>query len=269
MTRIANNEVGQTASARKSQHMKEQPLISLVTITFNASSELKPTMLSVKEQTFQDFEHLIIDGASTDDTLSVARRFGTDKLRILSEPDKGLYDAMNKGLAMAKGKYILFLNAGDTFHTSQTLEAYAKAAEKDPDIIYSDTEIVDRLRNRIGPRHLSVPDTLTLESFSHGMLICHQAFMVKRKLAPRYDLSYKFSADYEWTLQCILRTSPGRCVNLHMVGIDYLSDGLTDRNHMKSLLERFEIMRRHFGTATALKRHASFIPRAIMRKFND
>ncbi len=248
--------------------MTEQPLISIITITFNAASELEPTMLSVGAQTFHDFEHLIIDGASSDDTLSVARRLGSDKLRILSEPDKGLYDAMNKGLAMAKGKYVLFLNAGDAFHSPETLAAYAEAAGNDADIIYSDTEIVDKTRTKIGPRHLSAPETLTLESFSHGMLICHQAFMVKRRLAPRYNTSYRFSADYEWTLQCIMRSTPARCVNLHIVGIDYLSDGLTDRNHMKSLLERFDIMRNHFGLATALRRHASFIPRAILRKLS-
>lgn len=246
--------------------MNEHPLISIITITFNASEALLPTMQSVKEQTFKDYEHLIIDGASTDDTLTVARQNGSPALRILSEPDNGLYDAMNKGLELARGRYVIFLNAGDAFHTPDILVAYAAAAENDPDIIYSDTVIVDSARNVIGPRHLSAPSLLTRRSFSTGMLICHQAFMVKRSIAPKYDLSYRFSADYDWTIRCINLTTPQRCINLNIVGIDYLSDGLTDKNKMKSLRERFHIMRQHYGLATAVSRHLSFIPRALKRR---
>lgn len=247
--------------------MNENPLISIVTITFNAARTLVPTMESVKQQTFDNFEHLIIDGASTDDTLATARKFAGQSLRILSEPDKGLYDAMNKGLKLARGKYILFLNAGDAFHSEDVLQRYAHAAsETDADIIYSDTVIVDAERNVLGPRHLSAPKVLTARSFSHGMLICHQAFMVKRALAPKYDLSYRFSSDYDWTIRCIKRTTPQRCINLGIVGIDYLSDGLTDKNKLKSLRERFDVMSEHYGTATAIARHISFIPRAIARR---
>ena len=118
-----------------------KPLISIITITFNAAAELLPTMESVAHQTFKGFEHLIIDGASTDNTLELARKSGTKSLRILSEPDNGLYDAMNKGLRMARGKYVLFLNAGDTFHADDTLALYAAKAAGSPDIIYADTEI--------------------------------------------------------------------------------------------------------------------------------
>ena len=101
------------------------------------------------------------------------------------------------------------------------------------------------------------------------MLVCHQAFMVRRKLAPEYDTSYRFSADYDWTLFCLRRSSADRNVNLHTVTIDYLSDGLTDKNHRASLMERFDIMRRHFGLGVTLMRHAAFVPRAILRKFSQ
>ena len=109
------------------------PLITIVTITYNAEKELPDTIKSVMEQTFHDYEHLIIDGASTDHTLEIARR--NPEARIISERDKGLYDAMNKGLAYARGEYILFLNAGDTFRTPDILPLYAKEAEKGKDII--------------------------------------------------------------------------------------------------------------------------------------
>ncbi len=247
--------------------MIKQPLISIITITFNAQDTLPLTMASVAEQTCTDFEHLIIDGVSNDHTILVARQMGLPTLRIVSEPDHGLYDAMNKGLRMAKGKYVLFLNAGDRFHACDSLQLYANAiSARNPDIIYGDTDIVDAMGKRIGPRHLSAPRMLTVDCFSRGMLICHQAFMVRKAIAPRYDTDYRFSADYDWTIRCIRASRAGNRYNLHAVTIDYLSDGLTDRNKRASLIERFKIMSHHYGTFRAIVSHLSFIPRAIKRR---
>ena len=241
------------------------PSISIVTITYNAANELIPTMKSVREQTEKDFEHLIIDGASKDNTLEIARKYASPSLKILSEPDKGLYDAMNKGLHMAKGKYVLFLNAGDAFHSKDILKKYAEAARKNPKIIYADTVIVDKDRKIMGPRHLSAPDILTFESFAKGMLVCHQAFMVRRDIAPDYNLSYRFSADYDWTLGCLLATNPTECENLDTVAIDYLADGTTDKNKLASLKERFRIMAARFGLPRTIKNHIGFLFRALKR----
>lgn len=249
--------------------MIHQPLISIVTITFNAAGEILPTMKSVAEQTWHDFEHLIIDGASRDKTLEIARQFGVDSLRILSEPDNGLYDAMNKGLRMAKGKYVIFLNAGDAFHSKDILAKYAAAAMKGADIIYADTIIVDKQRKFIAPRHLSAPPVLSFQSFANGMLVCHQAFMVRKDLAPAYDTSYRFSADYDWTVRCLKKSKPGNCINLKTVAIDYLSDGLTDKNKLKSLKERFSIMAEHYGTISTVANHIGFVGRAIRRKISS
>lgn len=250
-------------------NVPELPLVSVITITYNAARQLPPTLSSVKQQSFRGFEHIVIDGASSDDTLVVARRDGVAGLRIFSEPDRGLYDAMNKGLAAARGKYVLFLNAGDSFADTSVLQAYADAAAKDPDIIYADTDIVDESRKVVGHRHLSAPEVLTFESFSHGMLVCHQAFMMRRSLAPKFDLRYRFSADYDWTVRCLALTAPQRCVNLRRVAVHYLDGGLTARNHRVSLLERFRIMARHYGMAAAVGRHLGFIPRAVMRKLRN
>ena len=243
---------------------ENSPLISIVTITYNAARELPATVESVLAQDFRDFEHIVVDGASSDETLAVARR--NPDARIVSERDRGLYDAMNKGLRLARGKYVLFLNAGDAFHSSDTLSRYASYGRRGYDIIFGDTVIVDADRRIKGPRHLSAPQQLPFESFSHGMLICHQAFMVRREIAPEYDLAYRFSADYDWTVRCIKAADPRRCVNIAAVAIDYLSDGLTDKNHRASLRERFDVMACHYGRAKAIWRHLGFIPRAIARK---
>ena len=246
--------------------MEGRPLISVITITYNAAETLPLTMESVAEQSFGDFEHIVVDGASTDDTITLARRLGRSGLRIISEPDDGLYDAMNKGIKAAKGRYLLFLNSGDRFHSQDTLKAYADAiAERNPDIIYGDTDIVDIEGKRIGPRHLSAPEMLTFDSFSNGMLICHQAFMVRKDIAPLYDTDYRFSADYDWCIRCIKASRAGDRVNLHMVVIDYLADGLTDKHKKASLVERFKIMAAHYGSMKAIAAHLSFIPRAIKR----
>ena len=246
--------------------MTKQPLISVITVTYNASGTLPLTMRSVAEQTFDDFEHLVVDGASADDTIMVARQMGRDNLRITSEPDQGLYDAMNKSLRLARGRYILFLNAGDRFHSADTLAAYAEAIQKGkPDIIYGDTDIVSADGRRIGPRHLKAPGILTFDSFSHGMLICHQAFMVRKQIAPPYDTDYRFSADYDWVIRCIRASRPGSRVNLRRVTIDYLADGMTDRNKKASLAERFRIMAQHYGMMQAIARHIGFIPRMLRR----
>lgn len=245
-----------------------EPLISIVTITFNAEQTIGPTLQSLREQSFLDFEHVVVDGASSDHTLDVVRAIGNNSVRILSEPDRGLYDAMNKGLRMAKGQYVLFLNSGDKFSSPDELQKYAEATGDDVDIVYADTQIVDCQGNILGPRHLSVPPILTAESFKRGMLICHQAFMVRRSLAPQFNLDYRFSADYDWCIRCIQKTRPDRCVNLRRVSIDYLTAGLTDHNKIPSLLERYEIMRRHYGTWSATAANLSFIPRLVKRKLS-
>lgn len=247
----------------------KQPLISIITVTYNAETTLPVTLRSVASQTCNDYEQIIIDGASRDATLSVARSLSPEA-RIISEPDQGLYYAMNKGLRQARGKYVIFLNAGDSFFCKDTLEQYATAARRsEADIIYSDTIVVDGEGNVLGPRHLSVPERLTKESFSHGMLICHQAFMVSQKIAPEFDTYYRFSADYDWTIKCIDATIPSRCINLHTVGIRFLTAGTTDKNKVNSLRERYRIMVKHYGHSTAFIRHLSFIPRMMRRKFNS
>lgn len=249
------------------------PSISIVTITFNASSVIEPTLRSIASQTCRDFEHIIIDGASADNTLSLCRNLSAPDRppRILSERDNGLYDAMNKGIAMARGRYLLFLNAGDAFHADDTLQKYRDAIDRPvaPDVIYADTDIVDSERRFIAPRHLSAPELLSFGSFRNGMLVCHQAFMVRREIAPLYNLQYRFSADYEWCLRILQSTSPDRCVNLHTVAIDYLSDGLTDKNKTKSLKERYAIMSNYYGTIPTAVMHLKFAARALLRKLRS
>lgn len=242
------------------------PLFSIITVTYNAADTLPPTLKSVGEQTFGDFEHIIIDGASKDNTVEIARTLGRKgKIVVYSEPDDGLYDAMNKGMEKACGEYLIFLNAGDSFHSPDTLDKIARTIEDNdrPGIVYGQTEIVNSARQKIADRHLTAPEHLDYNSFKNGMTVCHQAFVVLARVAPMFDTRYRFSADYDWCIKCLQHSRHN--VYVGATTIDYLFEGLTSSNKMKSLKERFHIMSRYYGFAPTVLNHLKFIPRFIRR----
>lgn len=224
-------------------------------------------MKSVAAQTCKLYEHIVVDGASTDATVELAQRFATERTTIISEPDRGLYDAMNKGLGMATGDYVIFLNAGDAFAADTTLELIADTiVDNDyPGIVYGRTRLVDSSRKFVGMRHLEAPEVLTVESFADGMVVCHQAFIVLRKLVDNYDLRYRYSADYEWCMRCLQRSK--RNVYIPEIIIDYLNEGVTTRNHFASLRERFRIMCHYYGVIPTVWRHVGFFFRNLKRKW--
>ena len=240
-------------------------LFSIITVTYNASKVLGATLESVKEQSFTDFEYLVIDGASTDDTLALVEQAGIPTARVWSEPDKGLYDAMNKAIDRAAGQYLIFLNAGDAFVTPETLACIAKKAQDHPDVIYGQTQLVDSIGKVVGMRHLTAPEHLTWQSFRDGMLVCHQAFIASRELCPHYDLNYRFSADYDWCIKVLKRSQSTAYVGDAPI-ISYLSEGLTTENHKKSLRERYKIMCQYYGIVPILLRHVKFACRHLLRK---
>ncbi len=244
------------------------PLISVVTVTYNAAPVLEDTIQSVISQTYHHVEYILVDGASTDGTMDIVRRYRERIARVVSEPDKGLYDAMNKGLALATGDYVCFLNAGDSFHEDDTLQQLVHTLPPHeaelPGVIYGETDLVDSEGHFVRKRRLSAPEVLTWRSFRQGMLVCHQAFLARRDLAPAYDLSYRFSADFDW---CIRVMKKARTLhNTHLVLIDYLDEGLTTANRRASLKERFRIMVRHYGWASTVAHHAWFVLRLALKR---
>ena len=246
-----------------------RPLFSIITVTYNAATTLPPTLASVKEQTCQLFEYIIMDGASKDNTVALATDAQINGARIFSEPDKGLYDAMNKAIDKATGEYLIFLNAGDAFHSADTLQQIADTIMDNdfPGIVYGQTQLVDSNRQRIGDRHLTAPETLSFKSFANGMVVCHQAFIVLRRVAGHYDMKYRFSADYEWCIRCLKRSRRNAYIDETI--IDYLNEGLTTANRRKSLRERFNIMCHYYGTMPTIMRHIAFIPRFIKQTLKE
>lgn len=241
------------------------PIFSIITVTYNAAQTLEATIQSVIAQTYHSIEYIIIDGASTDATLQIVDKYKSHITTFISEPDKGIYDAMNKGLGMAKGDYVCFLNAGDTLHQSDTLSqmVYSLQTPRLPDVIYGQTNIVDSNRRFLHARRLEAPESLTWKSFRQGMLVCHQAFFAKRTLAEPYNLQYRFSSDFDWCIRIMKKATILH--NTHLTLIDYLDEGMTTRNRRASLKERFRIMVKHYGWCSTVAHHLWFVLRLLLK----
>lgn len=256
-------------------------VFSIITCTYNAESVLQRTLDSVLEQTYSHVEHIIVDGASTDATLDMVEAYKQKsdaedwchEVRVKSEPDRGLYDAMNKGIQRATGQYVLFLNAGDTFPSADTLELVAESVgegEEPPAVLYGDTDVVDDEGRFLRHRRLSPPRRLTWRSFMKGMLVCHQAFYARTDLAKAtpYDLHYRFSADVDWCIR-IMRLARRRRLPMRNVGavvVNFLDGGMTTTNHRASLKERFHVMAHHYGFVPTVIMHVWFVVHSLFKK---
>ncbi len=244
------------------------PFLSIITVTYNAETTIGRTLKSVEAQIYRGFiEHIIIDGASKDGTVSIVedyrKRNSATTVTVVSEPDKGLYDAMNKGLRLAKGEFVCFLNAGDKLHDPKTIEDVFDSLGN-PDeigIIYGDTDIVDDEGRFLRHRHLNAPATLTWKSFKQGMLVCHQSFYARRGLCATFDTRYRFSADVDWCIRVMKEGAERHLKNFNTQAVltDYLDSGMTTRNHKASLIERFKVMEHHYGLPSTLWHHFLFL----------
>ena len=243
------------------------PKFSIITVTYNAAAVIEDTLQSVITQTYKNIEYIIIDGASTDRTMEIIGRYRKHIHTVVSEPDRGLYDAMNKGIRLATGDYVCFLNAGDELHEDDTLQLIVHSLTGLtglPDVIYGRTAIVDEEGHFLRMRRLEPPENLTWHSFRQGMLVCHQAFFARRDHAVPYDLRYRFSADFDWCIRVMKQSQTLH--NTRLTLIDYLNEGMTTRNHRASLAERFRIMCRHYGYVQTALLHLKFALRLLYKK---
>ncbi len=245
--------------------MRENNLISVITVCYNAKETIKRTIQSVINQTFKKYEYIIIDGNSSDGTLGIINTFlANHKITVVSEPDQGIYDAMNKALALAKGEYVLFLNAGDELARTSTLDEIFLIRTK-PDLIYGETIIIDSQRKELGTRteltSRKLPLRLLKKDFLNGQVVSHQSFVPKRKLTSNYDLKYQCSADIEWMLNVM---DKAKTVHLTEKPISiYLKGGISDTQLRICWKERFMILMNHFNPIVVLWQHLIFIIRFL------
>lgn len=243
----------------------QQPLLSIITVVYNARDLLEGTIRSVDLPAHPWVEYLVIDGASTDGTLDLILENEALVSRWISEPDRGLYDAMNKGLRMASGTFVWFLNAGDQIAEPDTLARLFPLLKTDADVLYGEVVLVDEQRNRLGTRsQLStqkLPETLHWKSLQRGMVVCHQAFLPRRSLAPAY-IDENLTADIDWVILCL--KAARKVVHTRMVLAEYLQGGISKQRLRRSLLDRYQVLRKHYGFWPNLFNHLRIVMRAVL-----
>lgn len=243
------------------------PTISIITVCYNAAGTIEHTILSVLSQTWKNIEYIIVDGASTDATLAIIGKYRNQIARVISEKDKGLYDAMNKGLQQATGDYLLFLNADDVLYAPDTLEkAFGDCVNAD--VIYGEAMFVDNERVELGLRSVQtphkVPEHLTWKSLRFGMVVSHQAFIVRRELALPYNLEYPVCADIDWMIRC-LKKSTSVC-NTHMTICNFRTGGVSKQRQKSGWKERYRILSKHYGAVPNFLAHLYIASRYLLSK---
>ncbi len=220
------------------------PTLTVITVVYNNVSDIERTLQSVLRQSYPKLEYIVIDGASTDGTLTILEHYRDKITKLVSEPDQGIYDAMNKGLKFASGDYVLFMNSGDEIYDSDTVTRVFQGAPNG-DIYYGETEMIDASGKSLGQRRHKSPERFTWKSFRYGMSISHQAIYIRRTLVKAYDPNYQLSADIDWILDAAKKAHT--IVNTHLYVAKYLVGGMSKKRHLQSLKERFRIFTKYYG----------------------
>ncbi|QQL48881.1 glycosyltransferase [Mucilaginibacter ginkgonis] len=229
------------------------PRLSVITVVYNNAADIERTLKSVINQTYTKIEYVVIDGASTDGTLDILKQYQDNITTLISEPDKGIYDAMNKGLEIATGDYVLFMNSGDEIYADNTVAKVFESGDE-ADIYYGETEMIDGIGKSLGRRRHKAPNKFTWKSFKYGMSISHQAIYVRRSLAEPYNnTSYSLSADIDWILTAAKKAK--KIIKVEGYVAKYLVGGMSKKKHRQSLIERFNIMRKHYGLIPTILNH--------------
>lgn len=248
----------------------KKPKFSIVTVCFNSESFIADTIKSILNQNFTDFEYVIIDGGSTDGTLKIIRQYEIEfinngiKFIFVSEPDNGIYDAMNKGIGLANGEWINFMNSGDWFYNNKVLTNIDEfiSQNKDPDIIYGDTEIRYSDEYRGFSR---IQKAGKLDKLYRGMVFSHQSVFVNTDLMKNNffkNFKFKIAADYDFILSNLVKSCKFEYFNNCIASV--IMGGFSDAkfNRVSCLMEHFKISKSYFGNRYLVS-HTFFISKEI------
>lgn len=226
--------------------------VTVVTVTLNAIATLARNLDSVAAQTWPDLEQVVVDGVSTDGTVALLERRAGPRLRFESGRDRGLYDAMNRGVAKVAdpARYVVFLNADDVFTSADAVERVMRAARGE-DLVYARLE---RWDEELDDRDV-IGRAVTARDLLFGMAAHHQTMFARRALFDRvggFDLDYRIAADYDWAVRVFQREDVTRRFVPEVVSV-MRRGGLSDRRYLASVRERWRIVRRHYGTLDLLR----------------
>lgn len=204
--------------------------VTIITVCRNHAQLLERTIQSVESQTWQDKEYLVIDGASTDETMEVIQRHQASITRWVSEPDQGIYDAMNKGVRMAQGEWVIFMNAGDTFASDDTLRGVF-GSPQDADVIYGDVIKGGRVKKAEAPHN------------AHRMFFCHQSAFVRTSClrAFPFDTTHRMSADFKQIKQLYLSGKTFKQLDFPVANFD--TQGVSNTSRSMGLYDNIRVIR--------------------------
>ena len=204
--------------------------VTIITVCRNHAQLLERTIQSVESQTWQDKEYLVIDGASTDETMEVIQRHQASITRWVSEPDQGIYDAMNKGVRMAQGEWVIFMNAGDTFASDDTLRGVF-GSPQDADVIYGDVIKGGHVKKAEAPHN------------AHRMFFCHQSAFVRTSClrAFPFDTTHRMSADFKQIKQLYLSGKTFKQLDFPVANFD--TQGVSNTSRSMGLYDNIRVIR--------------------------
>lgn len=209
------------------------PELTVITIVYNEVDRILATCKSIDRQAYDNVEWIVLDGGSSDGTLDILNQYTSEIDILISEPDRGIYHAMNKGIALASGEYILFMNGGDEFYTADILADVIP--HLDSDIVYGNLLMRDGVRDHM--RHY--PSTLTSKYFLREMLP-HQATFYKKTLfdeAGLYDESFRIAGDYEFNTR-IFKTLEPSYKHLNLTISVFYTDGISSSQQHRMLRKK-------------------------------
>lgn len=224
------------------QSYEDKPLISIITVVYNSEKYLEETIQSVIYQTYDNVEYIIIDGGSTDGTLDIIRKYENQIDYWVSEKDRGIYDAMNKGLQACSGDYVWFINAGDRIYKKDTIENMLDICYG-ADVFYGDNQLINEHGENV--KVVRSPSAITWKSFLHGMVVSHQAIVVRKNLVSLYNLQYKYVSDQDWVINALKKAD--KICNVHAPLSKYLLGGFSDQNFKGCWNDKFKIVKEHYG----------------------
>lgn len=234
--------------------MPAKPLVSIITVSLNSSNTIARTIRSVLDQTYDSIEYIVVDGKSTDGTPEILNSFGSEISCVISEPDNGMYDAINKGIRKATGAIVGILNSDDYFAADDTVETIVSYfSSTNTDAVYADVRIVDPENTSKTVRYYS-SSHFAAWKFRFGFMPAHPGFFVKKdiyELLGLYRTDFKIAADFELMLRFIYRHKIN-CVYINKPLVTMCAGGLSNKSVASRVLLNSEIRRacRDHGLAT-------------------
>lgn len=256
--RTTRTEGGRRVRGPVREYEPNKPIVSVITVVFNDKAGIERLIKNIAQQSYRNIEYIVVDGGSTDGTLDIIRRHEDLIDHWTSEKDKGIYDAMNKGVSLATGEWVNFMNAGDSFYAPTTVAEIMESMPPSVDLVYGHTYYNEDGRMRL-------IETYSIDTLWKSMICSHQSIFARRCLltARPFNLAYKISSDFDFIYYSYTKGAKfhdtKKIVAVHSV------DGVSEQRIIRRMLERWKIVRGYTPSAKANLFYLSLLLKKIER----